>query len=500
MIRHLVLDGRKVKRKVLVIVGIAVACLVLAVSAYPFLISRAKLESGGASPDEGIVGTVTNVDQRAMEQYCTGVVVTPLNTWLVGRREGAVETEWVGDTPDLSTLIEATSAQPVTSFSSQLRSQPETTFISRLDAQGAFNLVATLPGTACLAATPDGKRVFLLTDLDSPAPMDGYRANQSVVLQSDDQGQSWNWRKQGLFPQATVTWSMAPYFVDSQSVWVWADDPDEVDDGFQISTIPSGQFKTGLQYSQDGGATIEDIILSEALLVEVNAILDRVEGPVQWSDMVGRFGEVKGHIAQLDAQRAVLWVTQDFAYAQPGSRYITDHMYVTSHAVLNRKDGRWHADKVQRLDDFAIERVLDNGSGKIVALAYTGHEPRMSVFVLDAELLEWKKQGSLPGAFGPIESHTGLREAFIGEQILVLNVMSSHEVPSWLARLTGEEEASISADAVFYSKDWGRSWKRLAIPGYLGVLGMDARNNKVIWAKGNWYDSQDLNVRSYGLK
>jgi hypothetical protein len=69
-----------------------------------------------------------------------------------------------------------------------------------------------------------------------------------------------------------------------------------------------------------------------------------------------------------------------------------------------------------------------------------------------------------------------------------------------LAAIQGDDEASISADGVFYSSDWGRSWQRLAIPSYLGVLGIDAAKDTVLWAKGNWYDgSADLNVRSYGL-
>jgi hypothetical protein len=38
------------------------------------------------------------------------------------------------------------------------------------------------------------------------------------------------------------------------------------------------------------------------------------------------------------------------------------------------------------------------------------------------------------------------------------------------------------------------------MPGYLGVLGLDAQHDRVAWAKGNWYDSTDLTVRTYGLK
>lgn len=52
-----------------------------------WILTSAKFEIGGASPGESTVGKVENIDQRAMEQFCTGVRATPAGTWLVGRRE-----------------------------------------------------------------------------------------------------------------------------------------------------------------------------------------------------------------------------------------------------------------------------------------------------------------------------------------------------------------------------------------------------------------------------
>ncbi|MCC5680871.1 hypothetical protein, partial [Klebsiella pneumoniae] len=70
-------------------------------------------------------------------------------------------------------------------------------------------------------------------------------------------------------------------------------------------------------------------------------------------------------------------------------------------------------------------------------------------------------------------------------------------VPLWL--YPDEEPASVSANAVYYSDDWGSSWRRLDIAGYLGVLVFDETHDRVFWARGNWYDSRDLGVQAYEL-
>lgn len=53
--------------------------------ALPWMITSAKLEWGGDSPDQQQVGAVKDTRLRVMIQYCTGVVVTKQCTWLVGR-------------------------------------------------------------------------------------------------------------------------------------------------------------------------------------------------------------------------------------------------------------------------------------------------------------------------------------------------------------------------------------------------------------------------------
>lgn len=106
----------------------------------------------------------------------------------------------------------------------------------------------------------------------------------------------------------------------------------------------------------------------------------------------------------------------------------------------------------------------------------------------------------MPTPFWPLPAPSGLRGFLAGNGVLLANTDSRYEVPQWLYPTEDGESARISADAVFYSRDGGRSWSRLAIAGYLGVLGLDRNQDQVFWAKGNWYDSNDRRIYRYGLK
>ena len=464
--------------------------LALAGLGYMGLLARGKMELGGASPDEQTLGRVADLNQRAMQQYCTGVVATPMGTWLVGRREGSIEgeaSEFARHAPDLAASLQAPA--PV------LSRDKEFSFISRLGANGSFELVATVPDTACLRATPDGRSVFVLTGIDRPGGANGERA-QTAIFRSDDQGRSWQVLKAGLFPQANwIAWSLAPYFYDSRSVWAWREHDEEPDEGTPAGAKPVA---SGLQHSADGGATVEDIAASGPLLVSRDEILKLTAPNANWGDSQGRHGDVRRHVVQLDANRAVLWVSQVFSYAVGEGIYLDHHVRVTSRAELRREGERWRMGNVQREHGVALEQVLDNRAGQVVAVLRDADGESPKIALLDKATLGWKLQGRLPSAFGPLGT-SGLRGVYISHGALVANVMSRHEVPRWLYPW-GRDAASVSADAVFYSTDWGRSWSKLAIEGYLGLLGIDVEKDRVYWARGNWYSSRDPAVLAYGLR
>ncbi|XVN15507.1 hypothetical protein QZH47_04035 [Pseudomonas corrugata] len=224
---------------------------------YMWMIARAKLEWGGASPDQQQIGTVQDTRQRAATQYCTGVVVTPQGTWLVARMEGeAGQLEGSADSVNLDTVAygkrdEDLEPEDSGAFASLLSGGgKETSFISRLDAQGRFQLVAHVSAAACLVASPDGASVFLLTGLDRPETAAPDGVGQTVVFRSDDQGKRWTWLVNGWFPGADqLAWNLEPYFHGADEVWAWGK---RAASTTRAAKIPPGLFPPEFSILQTG--------------------------------------------------------------------------------------------------------------------------------------------------------------------------------------------------------------------------------------------------------
>lgn len=473
---------------------------------YMWMITSAKLEWGGDSPDQQQVGAVKDTRLRAMTQYCTGVVVTKQGTWLVGRLEGdARQLEPSADVVDLDAVVygkpvedKDKEAQEPGAFSSFLsRGDNETSFISRLDAQGQFQLVAHVSAAACLVASPDGGSVFLLTGLDRPEAPTADGINQTVVFRSDDQGKRWTWLAKGWFADADqLAWNLEPYFHGTDEVWAWGR-PSGADDDNGAETTEA--ISTGIFYSADRGATSTPIFSTEPLLVSAEYLLDKRPEITEWRTSEGAYGEVRTNVLQLDAQHAFIWVSQQFWGSNPDGVSDSIAFNVTTRARLLRKAGQWQVVDVQRDDDLFINALVQNDAGRVMGLIDQGEHGQDVVAELDTAALAWRPMGELPSVFDPLASDTRLRGGnfWVGHNSLLINTTSEHSPSRWLY---GWSDASISADGVFYSKDWGRSWHRLAIDGYLGIVGFQAEQDRVIWAKGNWFDNNDLGIYSYGLR
>lgn len=172
--------------------------------------------SSEAAPSSVTVGRTAFLEQRAMQQWCTGVISTPQATWLVGRMESTLpemtqETPLVAKVPNLAKLVPLQKDQ----YSSE---RPTLSFISRLNAKGEFELLATVPEVACLYTNAAGNRVYLLTGLELEDVNDTRR--QTAVLRSDDQGKTWQWMKNGFMPGAEwLAWSLKPVFTRDGEVW-----------------------------------------------------------------------------------------------------------------------------------------------------------------------------------------------------------------------------------------------------------------------------------------
>ncbi|MGN8273754.1 hypothetical protein [Pseudomonas sp. SMN5] len=468
---------------------------------YMWILTSAKLEWGGASPDQQQLGTVQDTRMRAMTQYCTGVVVTGQGTWLVGRLNGdASQLNPAAEVVNLDTVVYGKPKAPQSSGIYAhlfVPEEEETSFISRLDAQGQFQLVAHVSGAACLVASPDGASLFLLTGLDRPETASAEGINQTVVLRSDDQGKHWTWLTKGWFAEADyVAWSLKPYFHNADEVWAWGR-PDAAQDDSGEAT--PGAVSTGVFYSADRGMNSTAIMASESLLVPAASVHEKHPDITQWHTDRGEHGEVQTNVLQLDARQAFIWVSQRFWASNPDG--VGNHLAfnLTTRARLQREEGPWRVVEIQRDDNLYVSRLIQNDAGKVIGLIDQGNQGRDVVAELDTTALAWRTLGDLPSVFSPLPSASQVRGTnfWVGQNSLLVNTTSAHQPPRWLYWWA---DVNISADGVFYSRDWGQSWTRLDIDGYLGIIGFQPDQDRVFWGNGNWYDNNDGGLYSYGLR
>jgi hypothetical protein len=470
---------------------------------------RAKLELGGSAPGEGSAGAVAFIEQRAMQQYCTGVVATPQGTWLVGRVDDANPTSYTQqlDKPPLAieSLLgsdyQANGSSGSSGFAgntlfgmmADTYDRSSATFVSRLDSDGKFQVVATVGEDACLLANPDGTSVFLLTGLKrptgNPARYPVEQPDQRAIFRSDDQGASWRWLREGLFPQAEDTgWNLKPSFFGT-AMWVWSDHSNDP------SLTTAGD--TGVLYhSPDLGEHVEAIDTPAALAVTRGYAISRQPADSAAAELGYR--DTRRFVVQTAPDRVFVWISQRFPYYRPEGRYVEGAVTTTASVELHLQNGHWRAGALRRDDGLFIEEVQQSSDGHIYAVFDAGDTPAQRVAEFDPANRSWHINGSLPNPFLPLPSERRIRDFLVGRKALVVSIMADFEAPVWLNPWR-EEPARVSADAAYYSTDGGRSWKKLDLPGYLGIMGIDPANDRLFGAHGNWYESSDQTVRSFRL-
>ena len=132
--------------------------------------------------------------------------------------------------------------------------------------------------------------------------------------------------------------------------------------------------------------------------------------------------------------------------------------------------------------------------GRVIGLIDRGGYGHTVVAELNTTTLAWQPLSDLPSVFSPLAADTQARGLWVGRNSLLLNTSSEHHPPRWLYWWG---DANISAEAVFYSKDWGQSWQRLAVDGYMGVRGFDGGSDRVFWSQQKSAD--DTGIGSYSL-
>lgn len=479
------------------------ALLLLAMLLYFGTIVRAR-SNAGATPAEDSAGSLAFVKQRAMEQFCTGVVETPKATWLAGYASGDVASSFTTDPSKPVVLIDALLGEGANqdadsgfSMLTGLRREEGTTFISRRNAEGHFELKAVVGERACLLAHPSGSPVFLLTGLkrppaDNPDNPNEPTTDQLAVFRSDDQGETWHWLREGLFPQAEhVAWSLRPGFFGKSDMWVFGDAAD-TNMGLDEAPTPGA-----IYHSRDLGRTVETIAAPAEMRLPLTGFAPHLPQGTEIAESLG--DELKRYVFQVSADRAFAWTSQRVMYAHPEASLTSGLVCTIAMTELSQRDGRWLAGEVKREFGACLRRVQQRPDGGLVGVLAHPDQERDEIAEFDVAEQSWKPVGALPNPFWPLPGSSRVDSILVGQHAIVVSVMASHTVPTWLTPFR-DEPAEIDANAAFYSLDGGRSWTRIGLPGYLGVMGLDPNSDRVYGAHGNWYDDPDLTVRVFSLK
>ena len=486
----------------------AVLAVLLAIPAWVIWVLVSTNQGiAGNRPGMAMTGTLGDAKWRSMEQWCTGVVETKHGTWLVGRRDEreSAPSDVPEGTPNLAAQIYP-DGQP--KRRSLFSSDPVLTTLSLLQKDGTFKLMATVPVVACLQASPESDTLFLFTALDRPETS-SYLL-QDVVFRSTDQGTTWEMLEDGFIAKAgTLAWGDRPVFASEQEVWAWGKEPPSEDDEPSIWGTPAPAKKhhaadgtelkeTGLFYSADQGKTATRIYSPEQLVAPNAYLRKQIGADGARADLSGRRSMDREHyVVQVDAQHAYAWVSERLWYrAGEDSR----RLYVLTRATLTRPnaDSEWQVVEVVRQPDMHLTNVSTSADGRTYATLMA--DDREWLARLDPETGEWTDRHETPTLLPRWLAKPDMTTRYFQNNgdYQVVGLWGDVIVPRLLIPFS-KEASEISVDAHFYTDDGGRSWHQLAIPGYLGVMGLSPRGSKLYWSKGDWYRNDEPEQWEYDL-
>lgn len=481
--------------------ALAVFVLCAAVPSYVgWTLVASNLGIAGGKPGVAATGELGDARWRNMEQWCTGVVETRHGTWLVGRYEDTGSASYVPNgVPDLSTLVTGDEEGNTQRGFSLFGSRPVLTTLARLQDDGTFKMVATLPDVACMVVSPASETLFLLTGI-RPESSSSFKREQSAVFRSTDHGVTWEWLESGFMPEVQhLAWSVKPTFSSDQDIWAWGKEPPS-EDAPQSSwqrreAIPSRHAvdgtelkPTALFYSMDQGKTSTVIYSPEPLIAPV-AYLREIAGEPNADFSRRRDMDQERFVVQLSDEHAYAWVSE-FMWYYVGED--SHRLVLTTRAELSRPgpDDEWQITHITRQPDVRIQHLTTSIDGRTYAILQD--EEGEWLARLDTQNGEWierqRTPSVLPGWLA--EDRTSTRYFWSNGDYQVVSQWGRTVVSRLLIPFS-EEPAEINTDAHFYTRDGGRNWHQLAIPGYLGVMGLSPRGSKVYWTKGNWYSNDE---------
>lgn len=463
---------------------LAVLILCAAVPAHVgWTVTASNMGMAGGKPGFAVTGKLGDARWRSMEQWCTGVVETRHGTWLIGRKEESIDTaSYVpDDVPDLSELVTGAEGSGAGRGGFGLfGSRPRLTTLSRLQDDGTFKVMAVIPEVACMEVSPDTGTLFLFTGVQRPQSPSSQGVEQTAVFRSSDHGMTWEWLESGFMPEVQhLAWSVRPVFASDHDVWAWGVKP-----------------QSTLFHSADQGRTSTAIDSPEPLVVPLSYLQDVVNEPEARLSS-SRDTNQKHFIVQVNDERAYAWVSERMWYHVGEDSH---RLMLTSRAELSRTGpgDEWRITHVSRQPDVAIGHLSTSLDGRTYA---TLHDKEGEWLVrLDTRNGEWierqRTPALLPGWLA--DDQTSVRYFRSNGDYQVVSKWGYTVVPRILMPFY-EERAEINTDAHFYTRDGGRNWHQLAIPDYLGVMGLSSQGSKLYWNKGDWYINDEPLQWEYDL-
>lgn len=477
-----------------------------------WILASTNMGAAGGTPGMAVTGKLGDARWRSMEQWCTGVVETRHGTWLVGRNEeSSGSPSYIPPgVPDLSELIlgkdEAASQRRFNLFSSRSM----LTTLSLLQDDGTFKMVATVPDVTCLMVSPESGTLFLFTGIDRPRSSSPSltESEQTAIFRSTDHGATWTWLESGFMTEVDrLAWSIKPTFSSDQHVWAWGKEPPSEDEPAGIWGRPepaptrrdangNETRPTALFYSSDQGQTSTVVYSPEPLIAPVS-YLREMTGQPNGDFSSRRDMDQERFVVQVNDTRAYVWASEFMWYSVGNAQHRTMLM---TRAELSRPDpsGEWQITKVTRHPELRVEHLSTSHDGRTYAILQDKDGEWLAK--LDTQTGEWierqKTPSLLPGWLA--ENRTSARYFWNNGDYQVVSEWGD-TVVSRLIIPFSKDRAEIDTDAHFYTRDGGRTWHQLAIPGYLGVMGLSPTGSKLYWSKGDWYENDEPLQWQYDL-
>lgn len=472
-------------------------------------IASSNMGIAGGTPGMTVTGTLGDARWRNMEQWCTGVVQTRHGTWLIGRNEpSSHEPSYVPEgVPDLSKLVIGDDGTPAQTRSGLFGSRAVLTTLSLLQDDGTFKMVATVPEVTCLVVSPKSETLFLLTGVDRPKSSVSDN-DQTAIFRSTDHGVTWEWLKSGFMTEVNgLAWSITPTFSSDQDIWAWGKEPPSADEPVGIwgrpESAPSRRDANGneikptaLFYSPDQGRTSSVIYSPEPLTAPVSYLREMTGQPT--GDFSSRRDmDRERFIVQVSDTRAYVWASEYMWYSVGDTNHRT---MLTTRAELSRATpgAEWQITTVTREPKVRVTHLSTSLDGRTYAVL--DDQDGEWLAKLDTQTGEWierqKTPSLLPGWLA--ENRTSARYFWNNGDYQVVSEWGDTIVPRLLIPFL-DERAEIDTDAHFYTRDGGRTWHQLAIPGYLGVMGLSPHGSQLYWSKGNWYTNDEPLQWQYDL-